>query len=48
MVLLKLPNLENVWKQDPHGILCMQHLKELHVKECKGLTSVFLASPKIL
>ena len=43
LVLWKLPNLENVWNEDPHGILCMQHLKEVHVKECKGLRSVFPA-----
>ena len=24
--------------------ICMQHLKEVHVKECKGLSSVFPAS----
>jgi len=44
LVLSKLPNLENVWNEDPHGILRMQHLKEVHVKECKGLSSVFPAS----
>ena len=41
LVLWKLPNLENVWKEDPHGTLCLQRLKEVHVKECKGITSVF-------
>ncbi|KAG2380281.1 uncharacterized protein HKW66_Vig0170600 [Vigna angularis] len=44
LVLSKLPNLENVWNEDPHRILCMQHLEEIHVKECKGLKSVFPAS----
>jgi len=44
LVLSKLPNLENVWNEESHGILCMQHLEEVHVEECKGLTSVFPAS----
>ena len=44
LVLSKLPNLENVWNEDPQGILRMQHLKEVHVNECKGLSSVFPAS----
>ncbi|KAK7382048.1 hypothetical protein VNO80_00707 [Phaseolus coccineus] len=43
-VLSKLPNLENVWNEDPRGILCIQYLKEVHVKECKGLSSVFPTS----
>ncbi|XP_027906975.1 uncharacterized protein LOC114166439 [Vigna unguiculata] len=42
--LSNLSNLENIWSEDPHGILRMHHLKEVHVKECKGLTSVFPAS----
>jgi len=41
LVLSVLPNLENVWNGEPHEILGMQHLEEVHVKECKGLTSVF-------
>jgi len=44
LVLSMLPNLENVWNGEPHGILGMQHLEEVRVKECKGLTSVFPAS----
>jgi len=44
LVLSKLPNLENIWSEDPHGILNMSSLEEVHVKECKGLTSVFPAS----
>ncbi|XP_068477339.1 uncharacterized protein [Phaseolus vulgaris] len=44
LVLSKLPNLENVWNEDPHGILCMQNLQKVHVKECKSLSSVFSAS----
>ncbi|XP_027906929.1 uncharacterized protein LOC114166401 isoform X2 [Vigna unguiculata] len=42
--LSNLSNLENIWSEDPHGILIMHHLKQVHVKECKGLTSVFPAS----
>ncbi|XP_027906841.1 uncharacterized protein LOC114166327 [Vigna unguiculata] len=42
--LSNLSNLENIWSEDPHGILIMHHLKEVHVKECKGLTSVFPTS----
>ncbi|XP_027906931.1 uncharacterized protein LOC114166402 [Vigna unguiculata] len=44
LTLSNLSNLENIWSEDPHGILIMHHLKEVHVKECKGLTSVFPAS----
>ncbi|XP_022632111.1 uncharacterized protein LOC111240754 [Vigna radiata var. radiata] len=45
LVLSNLPNLENVWNKDPpHGILCMQHLKKVKIKECESLTSVFPAS----
>jgi len=41
LILSNLPNLENVWNEDPHGILSMHHLQEVHVKICKGLKSVF-------
>ena len=44
LTLSQLPNLENVWNGDPHGILSMHHLQEVHVEKCKGLTSVFPAS----
>jgi len=45
LVLSNLPELEAVWNEDsPHAILCMQHLKEVHVRKCKRLTSVFPAS----
>ena len=44
LTLSELSNLENVWNGDPHGILNMCHLQEVHVKKCKGLTSVFPAS----
>ncbi|KAK7382050.1 hypothetical protein VNO80_00711 [Phaseolus coccineus] len=40
----QLPNLENVWNGDPHRILSMRHLQEVHVEKCKGLTSLFPAS----
>jgi len=44
LVLSNLPELEAVWNEDPpNGILCMQHLKEVHVNECERLTSVFPA-----
>jgi len=39
-----LSNLENVWNEDPHGILSMHHLQQVRVKKCEGLTSVFPAS----
>ncbi|XP_027905978.1 uncharacterized protein LOC114165592 [Vigna unguiculata] len=41
LVVSKLPNLENVWNDNPYGILTLHHLQELHVEECKALTSVF-------
>ncbi|KAG2380254.1 disease resistance protein [Vigna angularis] len=44
LVLSKLPELEAFWNADPHGILCMQHIKKVEVKECKSLRSVFPAS----
>jgi len=44
LTLWKLPNLENVWNEDPHGILSMHHLQQVHVEECKRLKSVFPAS----
>ncbi|KOM55448.1 hypothetical protein LR48_Vigan10g134000 [Vigna angularis] len=44
LTLSKLPNLENVWNEDPHGVLSMHHLREVNVEECKGLTSMFPAS----
>jgi len=44
LVLWKLPNLDNVWNEDPHAILSMHHLQQVHVEECEGLTSVFPAS----
>jgi len=36
--------LKNVWNEDPHGILSMLYLQEVHVEDCEGLTSVFPAS----
>ncbi|QCE02661.1 hypothetical protein DEO72_LG8g676 [Vigna unguiculata] len=45
LVLCKLPKLETVWNEDPHGILCMPLLeKKVHVEVCKSLPSVFPAS----
>ncbi|RDX82031.1 hypothetical protein CR513_37228, partial [Mucuna pruriens] len=44
LILEELPNLENVWNEDPHGILCMQLLQQVSVHNCKCLTSVFPAS----
>ncbi|XP_027907570.1 uncharacterized protein LOC114166893 isoform X2 [Vigna unguiculata] len=43
LVLCKLPNLETIWNEDPHGILCMQLLQKVHVQVCKSLPSVFPA-----
>ncbi|KAL2336159.1 hypothetical protein Fmac_010605 [Flemingia macrophylla] len=43
LALLKLPKLENVWNEDPDGILSMQ-LQQVEVNYCKCLTSVFPAS----
>ncbi|KAK7382042.1 hypothetical protein VNO80_00696 [Phaseolus coccineus] len=44
LTLSQLPNLENVWNGDPHGVLSMRHLQEVHVEKCKGVTSLFPAS----
>ncbi|RDX82032.1 hypothetical protein CR513_37227, partial [Mucuna pruriens] len=44
LILEELPNLENVWNEDPHGILCMQLLQQVSVDNCKCLTSLFPAS----
>lgn len=44
LALEQLPNLENVWNEDPHGILTIELLKQVYVDECKGLTSLFPAS----
>ena len=48
LVVSKLPNLKNVWNEDPQVILSMHHLQEVCVEECEGLTSVFPASYKYL
>ncbi|XP_027905999.1 uncharacterized protein LOC114165617 [Vigna unguiculata] len=44
LTLYDLPNLENVWNEDPRGILNMNHLQEVNVMQCRGLTNVFPAS----
>ncbi|KAL3009011.1 hypothetical protein AAZX31_07G062400 [Glycine max] len=44
LTLERLPKLENVWNEDPRGILSVQHLQHVTVKKCKCLTSVFPAS----
>ncbi|RZC01728.1 Disease resistance protein [Glycine soja] len=44
LTLERLPKLENVWNEDPHGILNVQHLQHVIVEKCKCLTSVFPAS----
>ncbi|KAG4938118.1 hypothetical protein JHK84_044369 [Glycine max] len=44
LVLQQLPNLENVWNDDPHRILRMQLLQQVHVEKCENLTSVFPAT----
>jgi len=44
LTLSNLPNLKNIWNEDPHGILSMHHLQQVHVKECEGLSSVFPTS----
>ncbi|KHN04131.1 hypothetical protein glysoja_047825 [Glycine soja] len=44
LTLERLPKLENVWNEDPHGILSVQHLQLVIVEKCKCLTSVFPAS----
>ncbi|RZC01726.1 putative disease resistance protein [Glycine soja] len=44
LTLVRLPKLENVWNEDPHGILNVQHLQHVIVEKCKCLTSVFPAS----
>lgn len=44
LTLSQLPNLENVWNEDTHGILSMFCLQKVHVENCKGLTSVFPTS----
>ncbi|KAH1240877.1 putative disease resistance protein [Glycine max] len=44
LTLVRLPKLENVWNEDPRGILSVQHLQHVTVEKCKCLTSVFPAS----
>ncbi|XP_027906942.1 uncharacterized protein LOC114166408 [Vigna unguiculata] len=44
LVLSNLRNLENVWNEDPCGILSLHHLQEVFVDTCKSLKSVFPAS----
>ncbi|XP_027905989.1 uncharacterized protein LOC114165605 [Vigna unguiculata] len=44
LTLCNLPNLKNVWNEDPRGILRMHHLQEVHVENCKELSSVFPTS----
>ncbi|KAL3009004.1 hypothetical protein AAZX31_07G062300 [Glycine max] len=44
LTLERLPKLENVWNEDPHGILTMKLLQHVYVSNCKCLTSVFPAS----
>jgi len=44
LTLSNLPNLKNIWNEDPHQILSMHDLQEVNVKKCEGLTSVFPAS----
>lgn len=44
LTLEQLPNLENVWNEDPHGILTIELLKQVYVDKCKGLRSLFPAS----
>ncbi|WVZ16595.1 hypothetical protein V8G54_009577 [Vigna mungo] len=44
LTVSKLPNLKNVWNEDPQVIISMHHLQEVIVEECEGLTSVFPAS----
>lgn len=43
-ILEELPNLENVWNEDPRGILTTELLKEVYIGKCKCLTSLFPAS----
>ena len=42
--LSNLRTLQNVWNEDPRGILNMNHLQEVNVNQCKGLKNVFPAS----
>ncbi|XP_052724933.1 uncharacterized protein LOC108346442 isoform X2 [Vigna angularis] len=44
LVLSNLPNVENVWNEDPRGILSMHHLEHVFVDKCKCLKRVFPAS----
>lgn len=39
LTLEQLPNLENVWNEDPHGILTIELLKQVYVDKCKCLIS---------
>ncbi|XP_028782838.1 uncharacterized protein LOC114738941 [Neltuma alba] len=44
MTLEELPNLEQVWNEDPQEILSFQALQHVHVHGCKKLKSLFPAS----
>ncbi|KAL2336508.1 hypothetical protein Fmac_010954 [Flemingia macrophylla] len=43
LTLWALPKLENVWNEDPDGVLSMQ-LQQVEVNDCECLSSVFPAS----
>ncbi|XP_061354877.1 uncharacterized protein LOC133299438 [Gastrolobium bilobum] len=41
LTLSSLPKLKHVWKEDSHGTLSFQNLREVSVVECEILTSLF-------
>ncbi|KAK7292732.1 hypothetical protein RJT34_15584 [Clitoria ternatea] len=44
LILEELPNLENVWNDDPYEIMRMQFLQVVQVDKCQCLSSLFPAS----
>ncbi|KAK7274598.1 hypothetical protein RIF29_15694 [Crotalaria pallida] len=44
LVLEELPNLKQVWNEDPEGRISFPFLEEVLVERCKSITSLFPAS----
>ncbi|XP_054780690.1 uncharacterized protein LOC129288217 [Prosopis cineraria] len=44
LILKQLPDLENVWNEDPQEILSFQSLQLVYVNRCRSLKSLFPAS----
>ncbi|KAH1214226.1 hypothetical protein GmHk_14G041999 [Glycine max] len=47
LTLWELPNLGNVWNEDPHRILRIQLLQEVHLDKCKCLANPSRTNPEL-